>query len=186
MRKPNSLDSRDTGSDSSGVPLVAPRGSSPGLGDVPRGECPGLGSVPFWPGNFQPSEKVHKLVLAGPLASSGPSRCPRTPQSNPRMSIGCILGVLGFPAPSAHLAGKKKASTIKEAVDWQHYKGGGGLASSCHGGQSASSRERGCCNYSLSRNLKKEPLSLLMRSRTWGIIAAYSWEQLICFYVFVT
>ncbi|KAL1787744.1 hypothetical protein HispidOSU_008358 [Sigmodon hispidus] len=77
-------------------------------------------------------KKSTNLVLAVPFASSGPSRCPRTPRSNPRMSIGCILGVLGFPAPSAHLAGKKKASTIKE--DWI-------LLPRV---QTASFRERGC------------------------------------------
>lgn len=122
-RSHNPLDSRDTGT---GVLKTAlrglspPRGSSPGLGDRPGGECPGLGSVSFWPGNFQRVEKVHKLSPRCPPRLLRPFSVPTHPRSNPRMSIGCILGVLGFPAPSAHLAGKKKASAIKEAraKDW--------------------------------------------------------------------
>lgn len=129
-RRPNPLDSRDAGA---GVLKTAlwgfspPRGSSPGLGDRPRGECPGLRVYRYLFGLGISSvwKKSTNLVLAARLASSGPSRCPRTPDSNPRMSIECILGVLGFPAPLCPLSWQEES---------QHYKGGQGqgLASSCH------------------------------------------------------
>lgn len=88
----------------------------------------------FWPGNFQRGEKVHKLSPRCPLRLLWPFSVPTHPRSNPRMSIECILGELGFPAPSAHLAGKKGASSIKEAKteDWLLLPRG------------QSSRERGC------------------------------------------
>lgn len=86
----------------------------------------GLGISSVW-------KKVHTVSPRCPPRLLRPFSVPTHPRSNPRMSIGCILGVLGFPAPSARLAGKKKASAIK----------GPRTGVLLPRGQTASSRERG-------------------------------------------
>lgn len=101
-RKPNPLDSRDTGA---GVLKTAlwgfspPCGSSPGLGDRPRGECPGLRSVSFWPGNFQRVEKVHKLSPHCPPRLLRPFSVPTHPPIEPEDEHRVYFRRAGLPRP---------------------------------------------------------------------------------------
>lgn len=127
-RRPNPLDSRDTGT---GVLKTAlrglspPRGSSPGLGDGPRGECPGLRSVSFWPGNFQRVEKVHKLSPRCPHLLLRPFSVPTHPPIEPEDEHRVYFRRAGLPRPLCPLSWQKES---------QRYKGGQGqgLASSRH------------------------------------------------------
>lgn len=83
VRRSNALDSRDTGT---GLLKTALRGLSVlraapvrVLETAVAGNVRDSSRYLFGLGISSVRKKVHNLVLAGPLASSGPSRCPRTP-----------------------------------------------------------------------------------------------------------